>query len=498
MTSSGLDWIAIGPALIVLLTGLAVVGVDLFLKPGSSRMPLVVASMAGLLASGAWLVDRLRTGRRAIEAFGGALVLDDMTAFLSLAVLAATALVLVSAEVDTRRRGIAFGEYYGLLLLSSSAMMMLVGSNDFLMIFLNLEIVSLALYVLTGITRRNPRANEAAVKYLVTGAFATCFLLMGVAFLYGATGSIELDEIGRWLAAKNDSPLLQVGLGLVLVGFAFKIGAAPFHMWVPDVYEGAPTTTTAFMSVTVKAAGMGALVRVLLIAVPTRSDLWADLLWWMAVATMVIGNLLAIRQASVKRMLAFSSVAHTGYALVALATMRGTDGTFSTVGAGAALFYLLAYSFMTLGAFLVLVYVGHEAPGRDHPEWQDGEHVDDLTGMGQRHPWAALAMTIFLVSLGGIPPTAGFFGKYTVFAAAISQGHVAIVLIGVLASLVSLYYYLRVVVAMYMQDPLSTDEKPDRSVGTVVALAAVATLLLGVLPATLFDWALRSIQMLQG
>ena len=212
-------------------------------------------------------------------------------------------------------------------------MMLLVASNDFLMIFLNLEILSLALYVLTGITRRNPRANEAAAKYLITGAFATGFLLLGITFVYGATGAFDLPSIGKWVASHPPTPLLGVGFGLLLVGFGFKIGAVPFHMWVPDVYEGAPTTTTAFMSVTVKAAGIGALVRVLLVAAPTHPELWADLLWWMAVATMILGNFLAIQQNSVKRMLAFSSIAHTGYALVALATMRATGRFVSSAGA---------------------------------------------------------------------------------------------------------------------------------------------------------------------
>jgi NADH-quinone oxidoreductase subunit N len=240
-------------------------------------------------------------------------------------------------------------------------------------------------------------------------------------------------------------------MGMLLVGFAFKIAAVPFHMWVPDVYEGAPTTTTAFMAVTVKAAGIGALMRVLLVAAHSRPDLWADVLWWMAVATMVVGNLLAVQQQSVKRMLACSGIAHTGYALVALATMAGTDGSLSTEGAKAALFYVLGYTFMTLGAFAFLVYMGHEVQGKGRVEWQDGEHSDDLAGLADRRPWAAAAMSLFLVSLAGIPPTAGFFGKFWVFRAAIEQGHVPLAVIGILASLVSVYYYLRVVIAMYMR-----------------------------------------------
>jgi NADH-quinone oxidoreductase subunit N len=218
----------------------------------------------------------------------------------------------------------------------------------------------------------------------------------------------------------------------------------------------------------------------------------------MAVATMVLGNLLALQQSSVKRMLAFSSVAHTGYVLVALATMQGTDGGFDASPAGAGVFYLLSYTFMTLGAFLVLVYLGHEVKRPDGAvEWQDAETFEDVSGAAERHPWAAFAMTLFLVSLGGFPPTAGFLGKYAVFSAAVAQGHVTLVLVGVAASLVSLYYYLRVVVAMYMTPTAIGDESPDRAVGAVVALSAVATLLLGLLPSTFLEWAMRSVELLR-
>jgi NADH-quinone oxidoreductase subunit N len=453
----------------------------------------------GLGAAATLLILRFRAGAPPAVGFSNSLVLDDLAAFLSLAIVAATGLLVAVAPVDIRRRHIDFGEYYGLLLLSAASMMFLVASNDFIMLFLNLEILSLAMYVLTGVTRLNPRSNEAAVKYLVTGAFATGFLLFGMALLYGATGTIRLDAIGVSLAAGNASPMLPVGVGLLLVGFGFKIGAVPFHMWVPDVYEGAPTTTTAFMSVTVKAAGVGALIRVLLIAVASRPDLWADLLWALAVLTMVVGNLLALRQNSVKRMLAFSSVAHTGYALVALATMQHSGpGPFSTVGASAAVFYLFVYTFMTLGAFMFLVYLGHQVtvPGRA-PEWQDAEHIDDLAGLAERRPWAAFAMTIFMISLAGVPPTAGFFGKFYLFKAAVDQGHWVLAIIGVLASLVSLYYYLRVVVAMYMKDPGLTDETPDARAGLVVALTAAITLALGVQPTVFLDWAARSISLLR-
>ena len=498
MNVTALDWLTLLPALIVMLTGFVVVGVDLFRSDENHpRGHLAVLSIGGVLGSAWVLFQRLATGRPPLRGFDGAIVLDDTACVLSLAVLAATGLLMVGAEADTRRRKIAFGEYHGLVLVASSGLMLLVAANDFLTVFLSLEIVSLALYVLTGITRKSPRTNEAAVKYLVTGAFATCFLLLGISFLYGGSGTIQYEALGA-VMAHNDSALLTIGFGLVMVGFAFKIGAVPFHQWVADVYEGAPTSTTAYMSVTVKAAGVGALARVLTTVAPDRPDLWGDLLYWVAIATMVLGNLLAIGQTSVKRMLAYSSVAHTGYALVALATMVDTTGHVTSVTLPGMVFYLFGYTFMTLGAFTVLVYLGHEVKRADGSvEWQDAETFADLAGVARRRPWAAFAMTLFVISLGGIPPTVGFVGKYLVFSAAVAQGHWALAIVGVLASLVSLFYYLQVVVAMYMAEPVSEDEVPNRQIGAVVTLAALATLLLGILPATVVDWASRAVNLLR-
>ncbi|MBA2319652.1 MAG: NADH-quinone oxidoreductase subunit N [Deltaproteobacteria bacterium] len=486
------DWLALAPALCLIVAGIAAVGVDLWLRGRYALVPLAI-SMIGLGSAFGILLRLLLSGGGGYRAFDGTIVLDEMAATLSLGVCLATTLILSIAPVDALRRRTNFGELYGLILISAAAMVLLLCSNDFMLVFLNIEVMSIAMYVLTGITRRNPRSNEAALKYLVTGAFATGFLLFGVALLYGATGSFRLEGIGAALTTGNHSALLPLGFGMLIVGFGFKVGAVPFHMWVPDVYEGAPTTTTAFMAVTVKAAATGAMMRVLLIAGASRPELWAPTLWWIALATMIVGNLLAAQQKSVKRMLAYSSVAHTGYALVAIATMLGTDGSFSTEGASAVIFYLFSYTFTTLGAFLFLVYMGHEAPSRSGPEWQDAETLDDLAGLGFRHPWAAGAMALFLISLGGIPPTAGFFGKFYLFQAAVEQGHSLLVVIGVMTSLVSLYYYLRVVVAMYMRPTETTDEQPRAAVGAVLLLASVATILLGILPGILVDWATRSI-----
>jgi NADH-quinone oxidoreductase subunit N len=493
MTLTTTDWMTLAPSLLLLVAGLAAVGVDLHFK-GRNAVASLVISLAGLGGAMGIIGRLLWTGTGGIRGFDGTIVFDDMTALLSLGICAATALTLAIAPVDSLRRRTNFGELYGLLLIAACSMILLLASNDFMLLFLNLEVVSIAMYVLSGITRRNPRSVEAATKYLVTGAFATGFLLFGVAVLYGATGSIRLSDIGGALAVGNPSPLLPLGFGLLLVGFGFKIGAAPFHMWVPDVYEGAPTSSTGFMAVAVKAAATGALIRVLLVAGAARPELWAPILWWLALLTMFVGNLLAVQQQSVKRMLALSSVAHTGYTLVALAALWGTGGQFDSDGAAAVIFYLFVYTFMTLGAFQFLIHMGHEVR---HPsgrvEWQDAETYDDLAGLGFRRPWAAAAMTLFVLSLAGLPPTAGFVGKFYLFKAAIDQGHYSLAVLGVTASLISLYYYLRVVVALYMKPSQHADEQPRMAVAGVLAVAAFATLGLGLAPGLFLDWAARAI-----
>jgi NADH-quinone oxidoreductase subunit N len=312
-------------------------------------------------------------------------------------------------------------------------------------------------------------------------------------FLYGVTGTLDLRAMAEAIPAS--SPLAVVGIGLMAVGFAFKVGAVPFHMWVPDVYEGAPTSVTSFMSVAVKAAGFGSLLRVLQIGLPKQAALWGDMLWAVAALTMIVGNFLAVPQQSVKRMLAYSSIAHAGYVLLGFAALR-TGATLSGPAASATIFYLVAYTFMTFGAFATLIYLGRsvQIPGRAHPEWHDAEDLYDFAGVSRKRPWAAAAMTIFLVSLAGIPPTTGFAGKFLLFKAAIANGYIVLAVIGILTSVVSVYYYLRVVVYMYMKDPM--EEPPaesDAAVGTAVALAAILTVALGLVPGAIHDLAVRAI-----
>jgi len=428
-----------------------------------------------------------------IPSFNGAVKLDDLALFVTLTVIAATGLAVVLSADAMKGQEAAHGEYYGLLLLSAAGMMLLAESLDLITFFIALEVLSLALYALSGLYRRDARSNEASIKYFVMGAFASGFVLYGMALLYGATGTLSIPEIGRVLQSVPHAPsLVAPGFVLLTIGLAFKVGAVPFHQWVPDVYEGAPTAVTAFMSVAVKAAGFGAVVRVLLTAGSSASATWGQVIWGIAIATMVIGNLLAIGQSNVKRMLAYSSIAHTGYVMAGLTALRqqaASNPMLRDAGA-AAMYYLFVYTFMTLGAFAFLIYAGRGD--------KDAEEIGDFAGLAKRKPWAALAMTVFMVSLAGIPPTAGFFGKFLLFKAMVAAQEYTLVIVGVLSSAVSLYYYLRVVVYMYMKPEPEGSETPRLGFNSALVVFACAafTLALGILPSRYLQLSQQSIQSL--
>jgi NADH-quinone oxidoreductase subunit N len=349
-------------------------------------------------------------------------------------------------------------------------MVFLAAANDLIVVFLALEIMSVAVYVLAGLLRREVRSTEAALKYFLLGAFATGFLLYGIAFFYGATGSTHLDVIARVIAHDGLRPFTVLGIALVLVGFGFKVALIPFHVWTPDVYEGAPTAVTAFMAVGVKAAAFAAFGRVFLAALGDVAAQWSGLLALLAALTMTVGNVTAVLQRSVKRMLAYSSIAHAGYALVGIVA--------ATRDGGAALcFYLAVYAFMTLGAFAVLIALGRRG--------EPNEDLADWAGVGFRHPVLGVSRSVFMLSLAGIPPTAGFAGKFYLFSAAIDAGWTVLAVIGVLNSLVSVYYYLGVLVAMYMAEGTRVIV-PPRSRPYLLAtilVSVAATILFGVLPA---------------
>ena len=429
-------WVLVAPILSVCGTAVVVLVGDLFLR----RVAWTVPALVGLGVAALLLLPRWNQRLPEAEAaLWGALVADRFAVFLQLVVLACAGLSLLAAHSYGEGTETRAAEFAVLALLATTGMMVLVASADLITLFLGLELMSFPTYVLCGFLRRQIKSNESALKYFVLGSFASSVFLYGVALLWGASGSTRLVDI----ATAPATLLLQLGTALVVIGFLFKVAAAPFHMWVPDVYEGAPTPVTTFMATAVKVAAFGALLRALLVGLlrDTMPFPFASILWWLACLTMVVGNMSALTQDNIKRLLAFSSVAHAGYMLVGLAAVAESGWP---AGAAAVLYYLLAYAFASLGAFTVVALLGRRAEG-------ELQFERDWSGVASRHPFLGMAMAVFLIALGGLPPTAGFFGKYSLFRAAIDAGLVSLVVIAVLNSLVSVYYYLRVVVAMYMK-----------------------------------------------
>ncbi|HVP28446.1 MAG TPA: NADH-quinone oxidoreductase subunit N [Myxococcota bacterium] len=366
--------------------------------------------------------------------------------------------------------GISHGEYYCLLLAATTGMMFMVGAVDLLLVFVGLELMSIPIYVLAGFQRRNLRSNESALKYFLVGSFASAVLLYGMTLVYGATGSLDYATIRG--AIDPTSPLALAGIALVIVGFAFKVSAVPFHQWTPDVYEGAPTAVTAYMSVTVKTAAFVALLRFLTEAVGPPASAVANLpglFAALAVLTFVVGNVMAVIQSNVKRMLAYSSIAHGGYLLLGFVATTAE-------GYAAMLFYLLVYVFMNVGAFGVIVALANQG--------RDTDRFDDFAGLARTRPGLAALMTLFMVSLAGIPGTAGFMAKFGLFSAVVRAQHVGLAVLAVLASLISVYYYLRLPVLMYMREPAGEAPRAETDAleGIVLVICAIAVLVLGFFP----------------
>ncbi len=459
------DWWVLGPSIALTLGAILLMLMELVPPRENGNRGGIVSLLT--LGAAAWSVLRVAHDKRGL--FDGMFVHDPMTVFFTLLFCAVGVLSVLSSWDYLKRTKINQAEYYVLLLCSILGMIVMAASNDLITIFLGLELMSLSLYVMVGFRRVRLESNEAALKYFLLGAFASGFLLYGIALLYGATGTTSLPKIGAFLTGSPlaHQPLALLGAVLVFVGFGFKVAAVPFHMWTPDAYEGAPTSVTGFMSAGAKAAGFAALLRVLLRAMGPMPGDWTTLLAVLAFLTMTVGNLTALAQQNLKRMLAYSSIAHAGYILVALAA-GGEEG------AAAAVFYLAVYSFMNLGAFAVLTLLGE---GRDERVLRS-----DLAGLGFRQPLLGLAMTIFMISLGGIPPTAGFMGKVVVFGAALRRPELLwLVIAGVLNSVVSVYYYLQVTVAMYMKAPEGEGTHVSWGPAAVVAvlLSLAATLYFG-------------------
>jgi NADH-quinone oxidoreductase subunit N len=472
------NFVVIAPEIVVLVTALLVMVADLFLPKGQKNRLAWLSLVGVLIAAG--LSFYIWDGSD--PELQNMLVADGYALFLNLVILTAAALAILFSVEYANRVGLAQGEYYTLLLLSTTGMMLMAAAINLMTIFLALEILSLALYVLVGLNRAEQRSAEGALKYLLLGAFASGFLLYGMALLYGQAGTTSLAGLRDYAASLGGEfpPLLLAGLGLMIIGFGFKVALVPFHMWTPDAYEGAPTSVTAFMSVGAKTAGFAALGRVVLYALGDLHGEWVWLLAALAALTMTVGNLAALRQTNLKRMLAYSSIAHAGYILVGLAAG-------SELGTGAVLFYLFAYAFMNVGAFAVLIAVG-----RLQDSARDGETLDGLTGLVARKPGLAVVMALFMLSLAGVPPLVGFLAKLYVFSAAVQAGLIWLAVFGVINSVISAYYYLRVVVVMFMKEgerAEGTQAPVCLALQVGLGVAAVAIVLLGLWPAPILDLA---------
>jgi NADH-quinone oxidoreductase subunit N len=468
---------AIVPMACVTAAGIAAMVAEAFRDPGE-RMPIAGLGAVGLVGAG---IASLLLWNHNASSFGVVLA-DNFGLFVTGILIVVGLLTLAFSGPTIERERLPGGEYYALVLFALAGMMLMATATDLLVIFLALEVMSLAVYVLTGIRRDSPASTEAALKYFLLGAFSSAFFLYGIALTYGLAGSTHLDRIGRLIAAQAmaPTPVQLLALGLLLVGFAFKVSAVPFHMWTPDAYEGAPPSVTGFMSTGVKAAAFAAFVRVFLAAFEPLQHEWWPVLWMIAAATMIVGTIVGVAQSSVKRMLAYSSIAHGGYLLVAL--LAAND-----FGKGAVLFYLLAYAVTNLGAFGVIALL----ETTDRPN----DHVRDYAGLWDTHPVLAGLMTMFLLSLGGFPPMAGFIAKWYVFSAAVKAGYTGLAIIGVLTSVVSVFFYLRIVVMMYMTPTDSPARFPavPKVAGAALVVSAILIFYLGILPTRVLDWAAASI-----
>ncbi|MCC7417625.1 MAG: NADH-quinone oxidoreductase subunit N [Acidobacteria bacterium] len=408
-----------------------------------------------------------------VEVAGGLIAVDRFALFFKVVFLAAAALTVLMSTRYLEIEGASPGEYYFLVLCATLGMMVMAGGIDLVTIFIGLETMAVSFYILAGFIKPSQRSNEAAVTYFLLGAFSLGILLYGMSLMYGLSGTTSLRTMAVAFAGQPRDPRLVLAVILVVAGIGFKIGAVPFHMWAPDVYEGAPTPITAYLSVGSKAASFAMLLRIFLEGLPATSADWRLLFEVLSIVTMTVGNVAALTQTNLKRMLAYSSIAHAGYVLMGV--VAGTPR-----GVSAMLIYLLIYAFMQLGAFAVIVMMRR----RDVV----GDELKDYSGLSARNPLAAFAMLLFMLSLGGIPPTAGFMGKFWLFGAAIDAGYVWLAVIGVLNSAISLYYYVRVVVFMYLKtEAIGSEPAFSAPLGVVVGVTLAATIVLGVYPRLLFE-----------
>ena len=464
----------IGPEISLIIAGLILIVLDPILK-GSAKKNLYVLALLGLAIG--FILNLKRFGV-AETAFSGALSLDQFAAYFNIIFLLGAFLSVIISRDYLSNTNKYSNEFFALILFSTSGMMILSSAQEFMSLFLGFEIMSISVYILSAFNRKSARSTEAGIKYLILGGFSSAILLYGIALLYGASGSVYLDEIVSKFDPTN--PLFLAGSALVLVGFIFKIGAFPLHQWVPDVYEGAPMPVTAFMSVGVKAAAFAILLRVIFEGFSEIQISIMSVLWIVAVFTMIVGNIAAIAQKSIKRMLAYSSIAHAGYALVGVVAAYGGD----KLAVSSVIYYLFAYMFMNLGAFGVLAYLSRDG--------KECETFDDISGLWRKRPYLALALGVFMFSLAGIPPTLGFFAKYRLFLSAVQADFYWLAVIGILSSVVSAYYYLRVLVYAYMKEETTTFPSFKFASSVVLIVLCIGTLVLGVFPFNSWNLALEA------
>jgi NADH-quinone oxidoreductase subunit N len=468
-TPSGNDLVGLLPELVVGGGFIVLLLLDLVV-PAKRRSLLAAATLLVLAAAMGVTVWGWFDAATPRTVYSDALSYDRFSLFADGIIIATTALVVMISPGYLNRRGLHYGEYYALILGAVAGMMLLAGADSLMVIFLGIELLSISLYILSGFARTEERSQEAAMKYLLLGGFASGILLYGMVLIYGETGHTQLPEIAAALhsSTRITDPLFLVGVGLLFIGFAFKISAAPFHFWTPDVYQGSPTSVTTFMSVATKVAAFAALVRTFSYTFSDSYAQWNGIVAFVAIISMVGGNIAAITQSSVKRMLAYSSIAQAGYILIGVAVQ-------SNVATIATLYYLAAYAAAQLGAFAVITVMA----GRG----EDLDSYDGIRGLAYRRPYVAAAFSIFLLSLGGFPPTAGFFGKFFVFSAAIGGGSTSLALWGIFTSVISVFYYLRVALLMYQRPREGEAQyewaRTSFAGGSVLLATVVGTILLG-------------------
>jgi NADH-quinone oxidoreductase subunit N len=475
---SSADMIRFLPETILTVAGTLLMVLDPVLHRRSSNAFGHISILALLAAIGGAIYAYGNAGM----AFGGMLVVDGFATFFRVLALTVGILVVLASYRFLKRQDAETSEYHALLLFSIAGQCLMVASNELIMVFIGLEISSIASYILAGYLREDKQANEASLKYFLLGSFATAFFLYGVALTYGSTGTIQLNAVHDVILGPNAPSAVFVGLAaaLMFVGLAFKVSAAPFQIWAPDVYQGAPTPISAFLSAGPKAAAFAVFLRIFMTAFAPIGAGWEPLVWISALLSMTIGNFAALRQTNIKRMLAYSSIAHAGYVMVALAAR-------SSIGTAAAMFYLAAYAFMNIGAFAAVTHIS----GRG----ERFQSIKDMAGLGRKQPVTAAMLTIFLLSLIGVPLTGGFFGKFYIFKAALESHLVWLTVLGLLNSAVAAYYYLRILVMMYMHEPseAAAEAEPlSPGLGAALMLPALATLFLGIFPTWVLNFAGRS------